>query len=788
MIYAIKAIDGKEINKKITDWNVCKSLVLGHKAIYKSFENNQEHEADQYLINTPIQSDSLGEGYAPVSMDIHLIYGKFLFNRFHSENYEVSVYKTSKGKVACKGASLPDNEHLLYAMSGYFEQHSKYGYQFIVTSYKEHITDSKDSIINYLSCGLLKGIGPKTAEAIYSMFGGNTMEVLDKHPERLLKIKGISQNKLKAIKESYQESKSSQEIVSYLLSFGISQKYGVRLYQQYKTQAMAKLRENPYILCMQRGLTFLDADRVAKKENFPLKSSIRFEYACRYVIKKNEDLGDTGIELQKFGNALLNLLGEDGYTKQEINEKVLNLVRCGSLKVLRLPNLTGQYIFTDQNYRKEYDLATMMLQVKAPVCKKELALKAIRECEATDKMILDEIQEKAIMASVQTSLSIIEGAPGTGKTTTIRRLEAVHKKLYPDMKIIFLAPTGRAARRITETTGEEAHTIHSYLRLTRDYVIDENEVLIQNALIVIDEFSMVDIYVAYLLFHAISNNCRVVIVGDTDQLPSIGPGTVLRDMIESRAFPVTTLSKIYRTGEDTQICANAHRIKNGDPNIQQSSDYKIFDCNSMEDVKNVMAERVIELTKKYGIGKVMCLCPYWEHTAGINEMNALLQARLNPASADKNEIKRKGIVLREGDFVMQTKVNTEEASNGDIGFITQIITDDDGNATVRTNINQREIDYENEDIDLLIHAYATSVHKAQGSEMPACVFTLMPFHKGMLYYNIPYVAGSRGKYEVDFCGSRDAMKQAILNREKCMRITSLKYFLIRESGQFINIA
>lgn len=383
-------------------------------------------------------------------------------------------------------------------------------------------------------------------------------------------------------------------------------------------------------------------------------------------------------------------------------------------------------------------------------------------------------------------MTVIDGGPGTGKTTDINYIQKVHKELFPDMEIIFLAPTGRAARRITESTGCNAHTIHSYLHLTRDAKIDENEVLFNDALIIVDEFSMVDIHVAYMLFHAVAKNCRMVLVGDTDQLPSIGPGSVLRDVIKSGAFPVSNLKKIYRTGKDTQIYANAKRIKDTDPELKESNDYKIFDCNSMEDVRNMMVERVVALTQKYGLGNVMCLCPYWEHTAGINDMNALLQEKFNPPASNKIEVKHKGFVFREGDYVMQIHVNTEDASNGDVGFITKIIFNEES-PQIYVNMNKKEICYEKDDLDLLVHAYATSVHKSQGSEAKACVFTLMPFHRGMLYYNIPYVAVSRGKQEVDFCGSRQAMKDAILNREKGVRISALRYFLMRASGQFINM-
>lgn len=786
MIYAIKTIDGKEVNKKISNWDTCKSLVIGHEAVYKTFRDNEENEADQYLITESADKNSLGEGYAPVSMDTHLIYGRFLFQRFHSDDYSIFVFKTKDGKVACKGTTLPDNERLLYAMSGYYEKNKKYGYQFIVTSYKEYVTDDKDSIVTYLSCGILKGIGPKRAEAIYQMFGGKTMEILDKYPERLLRIKGITKRKLEEIKESYQESKASREIVSYLLSFGISQKYGMKLYQQYKSAAMKILRENPYILCMQRGLTFIDADRIARKENFPMKSPLRFKYACFYAIKQKENNGDTGIELQKFGYELLKLLQEDGYTKEEINERVYCLVREKELKILRLPETKGQYVFTASTYRKESELAHMMCEISCDPVNIQNAQRFIEKTSSNDGITLDKDQYNAILRSLESRLSVIDGGPGTGKTMIIKYVQAAYHYLFPKNNTIFLAPTGRAARRMTESTGIDAYTIHSYLHLTRENVISEDEVLINDSLIVVDEFSMVDINVAYALFHAIQNNCKVILVGDIDQLPSIGPGAVLRDVIDSGAFPVSKLTKIYRTSENSEINSNAKKIKNGITQLKESDDFKIFDCNSMEDVKNMMAERVVTLTKKYGLGNVMCLCPYWEHTAGINDMNALLQEKLNPAAAEKNEISRKGVIFREGDLIMQSKVNTEDASNGDIGFITKIVNQDE-NVQIYANINDKDIVYKKDDLDLLIHAYAMSVHKSQGSESPACVFTLMPFHRGMLYYNIPYVAGSRGKKEVDFVGSRQAMKEAIMNREKNTRISGLKYFLMLESGQFVRI-
>ncbi len=789
MVYAVKAVEGKELNIKTSVWAECKNLVFGKHAVYKACET--ENDADMFLKTASINQEQTGAGYMPVDMKKTLIYARYLFDRYDNTSnngYSVRVYKTKQGKVTCKGYMLPNNEKLTYAMAGHFEKSEKYGYQFVVTSYKEHITDTKEGIIGYLSCGAIKGIGEKRATAIYQKFGSQTMEVFDTCPQKLLQIKGISKKVLDTIMDSYTEAKSSREIVSYLLSFGISQKYGMSLFKQYGTFAKQQIQKNPYLLCRLPGLTFKDAERVAEKEGIPKDDNQRFLYAAYHVLSQNEQSGSTGMEIQLFGNELKKLLKTDLLTDQQINQRVIDLIRNDRFRVNRIGQsnkCAKQYIFTMSAYNQEHHLATEILSHI-----KNIDLPVTAEAELTKRekahgLSLDAAQKEAVLTSLQKSLMIMSGGPGSGKTTTTCLINELHSYYYPDMPTVFLAPTGRAARILAESTGKRAHTIHSYLKISADNICEENAVTISHSLVIVDEFSMVDINVALHLFRAICNDCHVVIVGDPDQLSSIKPGAVLRDMINSGVIPVVTLQNVYRTDEHAQICENAKRIRTKDTNIQEGSDFHIYQCSSMEDVRNIMAEQVIKYTKEYGLGNVLCLCPYWEHPGGINDMNRILQNALNPPEEGKAECTVHGNTFREGDLVIHTKTNEPDVVNGDIGIIEDIFTDDADGTVITVTINDTSIVYKGDRLELLCLAYACSIHKAQGSQASAVVTTLMPFHKGMIYYNIPYVAISRGRKQVSFCGDKDTLTEAILNHEKNERITLLKYFLLYESGGFV---
>lgn len=796
MLYAVKSVENQIINKIFTNWDECKPLVVGKKAVYKSVLSPEEAEA--FLEAAPVKVEEYGHGYVPSNVNATTIYGKFLFSRCDERDngYCVYIYETAKKeRVTCVGYHLPNNKHLLYAFKGKYFNHKTFGYQFEVESYKEHITDTKDSIVAYLSSGLIKGIGKKRAEAIYDMFRGRTLEIFEKEPERLLMIKGINRNNLKKITDSYQEHNAAREITSYLLSYGLSPKYGMELHKKYGTSAITRIKENPYLLTRLSGITFYDADMIAKKEECDLQSNERFLSCAYHVLSQNEMSGNTGMEINAFGNEMLKILGN--VSQEFVLNHTCELLKKRVLRRFNKDTKNGkkQLIFSQNMFELEQEVAKNILRIRNSECQNIDVKSKLRAAETHFNMKCDEIQLKAVTEAMNKNIVIITGGPGTGKTTIIRLIDYLYAQEYPENDRIFLAPTGRAARKVTESTGNMAYTEHSFLKIYEDAEIsEEEEVEIHDSLIVVDEFSMTDIYVAATLFRAVKDGCKLVLVGDDAQLQSVGPGAVLRDMIHSGVIKTITLEKLYRQDEDTQIYANALKIRKGRTDIQEGKDFHITECTSLEDTKNMMVETYVANVEEFGLGNVMCLCPFKEHITGVKDMNIALQERINPKTPGKKEIQYRNTIFRIGDLVMQLN-NTLYASNGDIGFIRdiEIEYEDEGELfeeissyKIVVEINQRMIEYDKDKISQLTLAYATTIHKAQGSEAAAVVTTLLPFHKQMLYRNITLVAATRPKCQYNFFGSRDSLIESIKNTEKNERDTLLCDALKYEDGLFVS--
>lgn len=792
MIYAVKSVEDKEVNKLYTDWTSCKDLVWGKSAVYKSFPDSEHEAANKFLNCAPVVINEFGHGYIPHDLKADIVYGRYKFDRCpEQENgFSVKVYEgKNKERITCRGFMLPDNDRILYAFSGKYVKDKKYGYQFEVESFKECVADTRDGIVTYLSSGVIKGIGLKKAEDIYEKFGEQTLEVIEKDPEKLLSIKGISKKKLEKIKASYIENKGARQIVSFLLKYGISPKLSTKLYKVFGGSALERVKENPYILCQIRGLTFLDADRVARDLKFDMNSFVRTEACMMYVLKKNEYEGEvrgsTAMELQHFGNEVYSIIGSD-VSKNAINEETCSLIKAHKLRVRRMKG--KQYIYSQHAFQRERDIAENIIRIRDEIKKNSIdeamIRKSLKTLENHYHIILDEIQKNAVISALLNNIIVITGSPGTGKTVDTKFINECYKSLFPKNKRILLAPTGRAARKMTEATGEEAYTIHSYLHIYDDEPMPEDRIEISNALVLVDESSMIDVNVAHALFDAIGNGCTVAIVGDIDQLPSVGPGAVLRDIIESDVIPVIRLQKIYRQDEDDEICINAKKIKEGNTDIREGKDFHFIECTKMEDTKNAMAVQYVKDVENYGLGNVFCLCPYIEHTAGVNDMNKCLQDLINPLKENEKHVLAGSLDFRIGDIVMHQKQNTDMASNGDLGIITDILWDDE-EYTIIVSMNGRELSYDKDNIQFLTLAYAMSIHKSQGSEAKAVVTCFSSYHVGMIYMNIPYVAVSRGKQNVSIFGEKAALKEAIINGCGARRVTLLGYELAYLGGKFV---
>lgn len=791
MIYAIKSIDGKEVNITYDNWNDCKNLVIGHKCVYKSFTDEETDALNDFLAAT-ITVDNFGKGYDVIDTSITAFNGKYLLTRFENNNYFINVYQTKKGKrVTCKGYNLPNNKNLLYSFSGKYVENKKYGMDFIVESFDTVIEDSKDGIVAYLSSGLFKGVGEKKALAIYKEFGPHTMHVIENEPERIKYVKGFSKKSALELGEAYKNSLESKEITQFLLKYGISQKYAIDYYKQKGKTALSYIKQNPYQLCrLYKAIDFETVDAIAKDIGLKPNNPDRIDYCIIHVLNSNKKSGDIGMEYQSFCKKTIQMLKE--VTKDELYAEIVKLSKAQTIVIKKLEHKgkLQAFIFHKEIYDKEVSIAKDIIRIKngKPKLTIKNVSKIVKDLEDEKGIELDSLQEKAIVTALETSaFSVITGGPGMGKTFIEKFIIDVYKDASG--QAILMSPTGCATRRMEESTGSSASTIHSYLEIREgddlSYISDEDEIEIENKLVVVDELSMLDTPTAYRLFSAIKDGCRVVLIGDVNQLPSVGPGAILRDIINSGVVDVTVLEKIYRQKPDAKISENANIINSGEGEITEGSDFHIHEYKNMEDVKNEIADLYVKRTRKYGFGNVMCLCPYKEHTAGVHDMNKTLQDLVNPKDNSKHELKVKTNILREGDLVMHINCNTDEASNGDVGIIEEIDSD---SKIINVKINNKLVAYEGEKLTNLTLAYARTVHKSQGQQAPSVIFTLTNFHRGMLYKNIPYVAISRASEEADFVGDLDALYTAMKNEVKNERITVMGKFLTYYGGGFVRVA
>ncbi len=552
------------------------------------------------------------------------------------------------------GYFLPTVANVRVDMAGDWQRNAKHGVQFAMRSYTEAIQPSRQGIEAYLASGLIKGIGPKTAARIFDAFGMDTLRMLDESPEELLKVKGISGAKLRRICDSYIESRGARDIVTLLTPYGVTPNRAVSIYKHFGKDAVAIIRNNPYKLCKMVGIGFLTADHIAASMGLDPKSPERIAAGLFYTLQDAESKGGH-LCLPKRGliEQCSELLNTPGVTRKMIAEEAFALLKAGKLE-----------LYEDQVFRSETAAAEKRLAMRIW---EQLSFGGIpykgnleADINAEQKKMRVRFapeQRQAIKTCLSSHISIITGGPGTGKTLIQRALLGIYEKQYPDAAVVCCAPTGRAARRMAQTTGRPASTIHKALGLLAgdDGEFNEPETLDADLLLV-DEISMLDIHLARYLINAAPRGCQIVLVGDADQLPSVGPGAVLSELIACGLIPVVKLDKVYRQDAGSRIAINAKLIRHNNVGLEYGDDFSLIPSNNIEESADIIEEMYLQEVARLGIDNVALLTPFRQKTAtGVNALNERLREKINPPSSAKPEARFGKRLFRQGDKVMWTK-------------------------------------------------------------------------------------------------------------------------------------
>lgn len=701
-------------------------------------------------------------------------------NVIDAASYMVALYrpcekiKDSSGntisQVKAVGYCLPVANNLRYDMQGHWSKNPKHGIQFEVESYNEVIIPNKEGIISYLSSGQIKGVGPKIAERIYAAFGNMALEVLDKEPEKLLSIPGINKNKLKKICDSYLADRGARDVVAFLTPHGITPNRAVRLYKEYGEKTMDIVKNHPYKLCELVGVGFRTADKIAMSMGFDELSTERVDEALLYTLTDAESKGNLCLEKHDLLKSCLKILNTPQLTEDMLANRAVRLIQSGQM-VSYLGN-----VYRSRTAYIEAHLAEMIshrLSQNKSFCYTDLDAELDKEEQILAVKLAPE-QRLAVKTALTHGISIITGGPGTGKTMIQRALLDIYKRNHPGNEICCCAPTGRAARRMEQSTRFSASTVHKALGLLAGEDGNYNEPAELTAdLILVDEVSMLDIYLAEHLFCAVKNNCQIVLISDADQLPSVGPGAVLSEMIASECIPVVRLDKVFRQSAGSRIATNAKLIRHGNLSLEYGPDFQFIDSASTTESAEKVAEIYMQEIAKYGVDNVALLSPFRQRTeTGVNALNELIRDLVNPPDNEKAEVKFGKRIFRCGDKVMQIK-NHDDVNNGDIGYITKIINMD-SETILYINFGDGKLkEYDAGDLDMLDLGYASTIHKSQGAEYQSVIINLQCAHAIMLTRPLIYTAITRGKKRVIIVGERRALCMAIKKTDTEKRGTCL---------------
>lgn len=732
-------------------------------------------------------------------MEISAIIEDIIF-RNEENGYTVCDVSSGEELITAVGSFPPISEGTSVVLKGNFADNGKYGRQFSVSDVEVVMPESAAGIERYLGSGLFPGVGEVTAHRIVERFAEETLRVIEIAPERLAEIRGISMNKAKDIGSHFLQLKAMQESIIYLSKFGVSINLAIKIYRKYEKDTIETVRKNPYILIEDvDGIGFATADKIAAAMGILPDSDFRIRASLMHVLKENANKkGNTAMPLYDLiseGGKLIGLGNED-----RIFSLTRELLITGQLKSMEKEGIT--FITLASFYNIEQTIARRLIALQNEKESNDVNLEnEIQIFESANEIVLHETQKEAIRYLLSSGVLIITGGPGTGKTTILKCALSVLKA--KGLKITLCAPTGRAAKRMQEATGEQAYTIHRLLDLDfkdgKGYFTYNETTRLEADVIIIDEVSMTDDYVFCSLCKAIKKGASLVVVGDKDQLPSVGAGNVLADLIESGVFPVVHLTQIYRQSEQSAIITNAHKINQGKmPDLSNKTKDFFFDQKEdpsamLETVLSMCSTRLPAFTGVSAMD-IQVLAPVKKGVCGVENLNLSLQNRLNPPSSAKHEIRLGANVFREGDKIIQLTNNYQlewkkeglfgsqttgtGVYNGDIGRVCEI----DG-ASERIKIlfeDEKSAWLTKEDMEHIALAYAITIHKSQGCEFDVALIVTARGNPQMLTRNLLYTAITRAKKTAVIVGERKSVEMMVRNNYCERRYSLLKYFIMDE--------
>lgn len=742
------------------------------------------------LENRQQTEDEVINGYVD-----HIIY------RNADNGYTVLVMICDEEEVTCVGtfSDIAEGENI--EAHGSYTDHPTYGRQFAVKSFEEKAPKDEMAIERYLGSGAIKGVGIALAARIVRRFKSDTFRIIEEEPERLAEVKGISERKAMEIADQVNAKRDLRQAMIFLQQYGISTTLAVKIYNTYGQEIYGILKENPYRMADDvDGVGFRTADEIASHVGIRTDSDFRIRSGIQYALLQASNEGHTYLPMPELTQRASNLLQIE---PEYIEKHYMNLAMDRKI-IMRQVDDTTQ-IYASSFFYMEANTATMLKQLNASFEVPDIEIEErLRQIEKQTKMDLDEHQVEAVKEAVRNGLLVITGGPGTGKTTTINTIIRYFE--LEGMDIFLAAPTGRAAKRMSETTGFEARTIHRMLELNGGMEgnagFERNE---QNPLetdvIIIDEMSMVDISLMYALLKAIAAGTRLILVGDVNQLPSVGPGSVLKDIIDSNEFHTVKLTKIFRQASTSDIIVNAHKINRGEPVSldNKSMDFFFLKRYEADKIINVTLQLIKQKLPKFvGASEydIQVLTPMRKGLLGVDRLNGILQMYLNPADKRKREKEHGNTIFREGDKVMQTKNNYQleweirskyglcidkgtGIFNGDMGIIEEI---NDFAETMTVSFDEgRMVEYPYKLLDELELAYAVTIHKSQGSEYPAVVIPLLSGPRMLMNRNLLYTAVTRAKKCVTIVGNDTTFNQMIENNSQLKRYSGLRDRLTEDS-------